>query len=61
MISVEKGKRPSVVIDVKQDENRLEYIKDLEDALDLLKAEREATDSIPYEIFRGKFVKGRRP
>ena len=52
-----KGHKKAVVINVKDYENLLEFIEDLEDANDLLKAEREAKDFIPYNEFRKKWLK----
>lgn len=42
---------------IKEYENILERIEDLEDANDLLKAENEATAFTPYEKFRRKWLK----
>jgi hypothetical protein len=55
-----KGKKTSVILNISDYQNLLEYLEDLEDAHDLLKAEREATGFIAYEIFRKKFLKGKR-
>ena len=52
-----KGHETAVVINVKDYENLSEFIEDLEDANDLLKAEREAKDFIPYEEFLKKWLK----
>lgn len=38
-------------------ENIMELIEDLEDANDLLKAEREATSFVPYDKFRKAWLK----
>jgi len=59
-ITDEKGKKTSVVIDIIDYNNLLDYIEDLEDAHDLLKAERTGTTFIPYETFRKKLLKGKR-
>ena len=56
-ITDSKGHKKAVVINVKDYENLLEFIEDLEDANDLLKAEREAKDFIPYDEFRKKWFK----
>ena len=48
----EKGHKKAVVLSLKEYENIMELIEDLEDANDLLKAEREATSFIPYDKFR---------
>lgn len=53
-ITDDKGKKTSVVIDIRDYKNLMDYLEDLEDARDLLKAEREATGFVPYEIFRKK-------
>ncbi len=51
-----KGRKTAVVIDLKDYENLLEFIEDLEDANDLLNAERRATEFIPYNEFRKKWI-----
>lgn len=56
----DKGKKTSVIVDIKEYENLLEYLEDIEDANDLLKAEREATGFILYENFRKNLIKGTR-
>jgi len=56
----EKGKKSAVVINIHDYENLLEYLEDLEDACDLLKAERMAKTFAPYEKFREKLKKERR-
>lgn len=53
----EKGHKKAVVLDLKEYEHMLESIEDLEDANDLLKAEREATSFMPYEKFRKTWLK----
>ncbi len=53
----EKGHKKAVMINLKDYENLLESIEDLEDANDLLKAEREAAKFIPYDKFRKKWLK----
>lgn len=52
-----KGKKKSVIIGLKEYENILELIEDLEDANDLLRAEKEAISFTPYENFRKKWLK----
>lgn len=52
-----KGHKTAVVINLKDYENLLEFIEDLEDANDLLKAEREAKEFIPYNEFRKKWLR----
>ncbi|MBI5212345.1 MAG: hypothetical protein HY957_03105 [Nitrospirae bacterium] len=53
----EKGRKKAVVLDVKEYETIMELIDDLEDANDLLKAEREAVSFIPYDKFRKQWLK----
>jgi PHD/YefM family antitoxin component YafN of YafNO toxin-antitoxin module len=53
----EKGRKKAVVLDVKEYESIMELIDDLEDANDLLKAEREAVSFIPYDKFRKQWLK----
>jgi hypothetical protein len=59
-ITDEKGKKTSVIIHLKDYKNLIEYLEDLEDAHDLLKAEREAVDFIPYDMFQRKMLAGKR-
>jgi hypothetical protein len=59
-ITDEKGKKTSVVIDLRDYKNLMDYLEDLEDAQDLLKAEREATGFIPYDVVRKKLRSGSR-
>jgi hypothetical protein len=54
----QKGDRKGVILSLKQYEAILEQIEDLEDANDLLRAEREATSFIPYDEFRKVWLKG---
>lgn len=54
----EKGHKKAVVLNLKEYEDIIELIEDLEDANALLKAEREATSFIPYEKFRKTWLKG---
>jgi PHD/YefM family antitoxin component YafN of YafNO toxin-antitoxin module len=53
----EKGHKKAVVLSLKEYENIMELIEDLEDANDLLKAEREATSFTPYDKFRKTWLK----
>lgn len=53
----DKGRKTAVVINLKDYNNLIESIEDLEDANDLLKAEKEATGFTPYEKFRQKWLK----
>jgi len=48
----EKGNKKAVVMDIKDYQNLMEFIEDLEDNRDLLKAEKKATGFTPYEKFR---------
>jgi len=52
-----KGTKKAVILSLKEYENILELIEDLEDANDLLKAEREAKSFIPYDKFRKTWLK----
>jgi PHD/YefM family antitoxin component YafN of YafNO toxin-antitoxin module len=54
----EKGNKKAVVLNLKEYEQILESLEDLEDANDLLRAEREATSFTPYEKFRKTWLKG---
>jgi len=54
----EKGQKKAVVLSLKEYENIMELIEDLEDTNDLLKAEREATSFTPYDKFRKAWLKG---
>lgn len=54
----EKGKKKAVVLDIKEYKSIMELIEDLEDANDLLRAERKATSFIPYDKFRKTWLKG---
>ncbi len=53
----EKGNKKAVVLNFREYENILELIEDLEDANDILKAEREAISFTPYEKFRRTWLK----
>lgn len=48
----QKGQKKAVVLGLKEYEAILDRIEDLEDANDLLKAEREAISFVPYDQFR---------
>lgn len=52
-----KGNKKAVVLSLKEYENILELIEDLEDTNDLLRAEREATSFMPYDKFRRTWIK----
>lgn len=53
----EKGHKKAVVLSLKEYENVIDMIEDLEDANDLLRAEREATSFTPYDKFRKAWLK----
>lgn len=53
----EKGHRTAVVINLKDYNSLMEFIEDLEDANDLLRAEKKAAGFTPYEKFRQKWLK----
>jgi hypothetical protein len=53
----QKGNKQAVVLNFKEYENIMELIEDLEDANDILRAEREATSFTPYEKFRKTWLK----
>ena len=52
----EKGKKKGILLSLKEYKRMEEIIEDLEDTIDLLRAEREATSFIPYEKFRKKWL-----
>lgn len=52
-----KGNKTAVVISMKDYNNLMEFIEDLEDAHDLLQAEKKATRFTPYEKFRKEWLK----
>ncbi len=51
-----KGKKIAVVIDFHEYQSFIEFIEDMEDARDLLRAELNATGFTPYEEFRKKWL-----
>lgn len=53
----EKGHKTAVVINLKDYNNLLEFIEDMEDANDLLRAEKKAVGFTPYERFRQRWLK----
>lgn len=53
----DKGRKTAVVINLKDYNNLLESIEDLEDANDLLKAKKKSTGFTPYEKFRKRWLK----
>lgn len=54
----DKGHKKAVMLNLKEYEHIIEMLEDLEDANDLLRAEREATSFTPYEKFRKNWLKG---
>ena len=52
----DKGQKTAVVIDFNDYNKMMELIEDLEDSMDLLKAELEASDFTPYEEFRNRWL-----
>ncbi|MBI5893839.1 MAG: hypothetical protein HZB79_09380 [Deltaproteobacteria bacterium] len=53
----EKGHKTAVVINLKDYNNLLEFIEDMEDANDILRAEKKAAGFTPYERFRQRWLK----
>lgn len=53
----EKGHKKAIVLNIKEYKNIIELIENLEDANDLLRAEREATSFIPYDKFRRTWLR----
>lgn len=51
-----KGEKTAVVIDFDRYKSLVEFIEDLEDSVDLMKAELEAKDFTPYEDFRKRWL-----
>lgn len=54
-----KGRKKAVLLDIKAYNKLLDDLDDLEDANDLLKAERQAKGFVPYDQFRKTFLKKR--
>ena len=52
----DKGKKRGVLLSPKDYRRIEELIEDLEDTIDLLKAEREAVSFTPYEKFRKNWL-----
>jgi hypothetical protein len=52
----EKGKKKGVLLSLKDYQRIAEAVEDLEDTIDLLRAEREAISFTPYEKFRKKWL-----
>lgn len=57
MVSLQDSHKTAVVINLKDYNNLLEFIEDLEDANDLLRAEKKAKGFTPYEKFRQRWLK----
>lgn len=53
----EKGHKTAVVINLKDYNNLIEFIEDMEDANDILRAEKKATGFTTYERFRQRWLK----
>ena len=53
---MKKAKKRAVIIDVNEYKNLIESIEDLEDSIDLMKAELDATEFTPYEEFRKRWL-----
>lgn len=53
----EDGNKKAIVLNMEEYKNIMELIEDLEDANDILRAEREATSFIPYDKFRKTWLK----
>ena len=53
----EKGNKTAVVINLNDYKSLLEFIEDLEDVNDLLRAEKKATGFTPYKKFRQGWLK----
>ena len=53
----EKGKKKSVVLDLGDYLRLIEHLEDLEDALELDRAEREAKSSRDYKEIRAELVR----
>ena len=52
----EKGKKQGVLLTLEDYKKMEEIIEDMEDTIDLLRAEREAVSFTPYEKFRKKWL-----
>jgi hypothetical protein len=52
-----KGRKRGVLLDIRAYRKLLATLEDLEDANDLLKAERDARGFVPYDEFRKAFLK----
>jgi PHD/YefM family antitoxin component YafN of YafNO toxin-antitoxin module len=51
-----KGNKKAVILSIREYESIIEWIEDLEDANDLLRAEREADSFVPYDKFRSDWI-----
>ncbi len=54
-----RGRKKAVLLDIKSYKKLLATLEDLEDANDLLKAERQAKGFVLYDQFRKTFLKKR--
>jgi hypothetical protein len=54
-----RGRKKAVLLDIKSYQKMLATMEDLEDANDLLKAERKAKGFLPYHEFRKTLLKRR--
>jgi hypothetical protein len=54
-----RGRKKAVLLDIKAYRKLLTTLENLEDANDLLKAERQAKGFVPYDQFRKTFLKKR--
>ena len=54
-----QGRKRAVLININDYKKLLATMEDLEDANDLLKAERKAKGFLPYDEFRKTFIKKR--
>lgn len=52
----EKGEKTAVLLDIKEYQDLLDFIEDMEDTRDILKAELEAAVFTPYEEFRKRWL-----
>ena len=48
--------KKAVILSIREYESIIEWIEDMEDANDLLRAEREADSFVPYDKFRSDWI-----
>ncbi len=53
----DKGDKKAIVLSLKEYEKLLDALEDFQDAITLMKAEREATSFRPYEEFRKTWLR----